>query len=88
MEHELITVVNNLRAKFDGIRTAELKRISRKVSAETYEIADAVTHCLVGVILHNLITPMQTSAPGETRKRLVESVDRLFVADLVTSGKE
>jgi len=80
-EQEVIPAINSLRAKCENIRIEELGRISNKVSAETYEVIEIVTRRIVRKILHNPIITMRTSECGESRRRLIESIHELFIAD-------
>lgn len=77
-EREILPEILTLREKCENIRTEELGKIKNKVSAEIYDAVDLVTRRIVRKILHNPTVTLRASESGETRKRLVESLNELF----------
>ena len=82
-ECEVIPVIVNLREKCENIRLGELKKISNRVNAETYEAIDLITRRIVRKILHNPTIIVRTSESGEVRNRLVESINDLFIKETI-----
>ena len=78
-EREVIPAIHSLRKKFENIRLNELRKINNKVSEETFEAIDLVTRRIVRKILHNPTIAMRTSESREVRKRLVKSINELFI---------
>ncbi|MDP2982090.1 MAG: glutamyl-tRNA reductase [Candidatus Latescibacter sp.] len=77
-EREILPEIRTLREKCENIRTEELGKIKNKVNAEIYDAVDLVTRRIVRKILHNPTVTLRASESGETRKRLVESLNALF----------
>ena len=62
----------------------ELNRIGNKISDETFEAIDLVTRRIVRKILHNPIITIRASESGKERERLLESINELFINELVS----
>lgn len=80
-EREVIPVIQNLHEKCENIRLEELEKIKNKVSSETLDAINLVTRRIVRKILHNPTITVRASKSGETRKRLLESINELFIKD-------
>ncbi|MBN1292242.1 MAG: glutamyl-tRNA reductase [Candidatus Latescibacteria bacterium] len=82
-EREVVPVLKVLRAKCEEIRRSELRKIDHKISTETCDIIELVTHRIVRKILHNPTVNMRMTKSGEMRSQLLESINRLFVSQVV-----
>ncbi|MFC1512411.1 glutamyl-tRNA reductase, partial [Candidatus Latescibacterota bacterium] len=87
-EREVIPVINNLRGKCEKIRQKELKNITNRVNAETYDTIDLVTRRIVRKILHNPTITLRASESGEMRNRFAKSIDELFLSDNISDCKK
>ena len=83
-EREVIPLLNDFRNKFENYRQTELEKIKNRVSPETYETVDLVTRRIVRKFLHSPTITLKDSEPDETRNRLLESINELFINDTVT----
>jgi len=82
-EREIIPAIHNLREKCENIRLNELKKINNRVTVETFKTIDLVTRRIVRKILHNPTITVRASESGEVRKRLIESINDLFINETI-----
>ena len=80
-EREVIPVIQNLHEKCENIRLEELEKIKNRVSSETYEAIDQITRRIVRKLLHNPTITVRATKSGDIRKRLLESINELFIKD-------
>jgi glutamyl-tRNA reductase len=83
-EQEVIPAIYNLRRKCEAIRQGELKRIDSRVNAETLQVVDIVTRRIIQKILHNPTVTMRAAWSVEKRKRLLKSIEELFINEPVS----
>ncbi|MFC1541945.1 glutamyl-tRNA reductase [Candidatus Latescibacterota bacterium] len=80
-EREVMPAIQNLHNKCEDIRADEIEKIKNRVSPETYAAIDRITKRIVKKILHKPTVTMRVSESGETRERLIESINELFIDD-------
>jgi glutamyl-tRNA reductase len=80
-EREVIPVIQGLYEKCETLRLEELGKIKNKVNPDTFEIIDLVTRRVVRKILHNPTVTIRLSESGETRTRLMETIQELFMKE-------
>ncbi len=80
-EREAIPVIQNLHEKFERVRLEELEKIKNRVNSETFEAIDLVTKRIINKILHNPTITVRASKSNAIRKRLLESINELFIKD-------
>ena len=78
---EVIPVINNLREKCENIRLEELLKIKNKTNSETYKTVDLITRRIVRKILHNPTITLKDAITHNEHKRLLESINELFIRD-------
>ncbi|MFC1541222.1 glutamyl-tRNA reductase [Candidatus Latescibacterota bacterium] len=84
-EREIVPAINKLRKKCEHIRVEELKKINHTVTEETFNTIDLVTRRIVRKILHNPTITVRSSESDEDRRRLIETINELFINEPVGS---
>ncbi len=82
-EQEVVPALRDLRAKCEEIRRSELRKIDGKISSETCDIVELVTHRIVSKILHNPTVNIRMTKSGEMRTQFIESINKLFIMESV-----
>lgn len=78
-EREVAPVIREMHDRCEAVRTSELERVRGRLDTETFDLLDLVTRRIVRKILHNPTMAMRSSESGDTRRRLLESVQELFI---------
>ncbi len=78
-EHEVAPIIRGLHERFETIRRREIDRVRNRLDPETLDSLDLVTRRIVRKILHQPAVAMRLSVRGDTRDRMMEAVQELFI---------
>jgi glutamyl-tRNA reductase len=75
---QVAPVVSALREQFELVRTAEVERLGRKLSADELAAVDAATKAVVAKLLHEPTVRVKDAAGSVRGERLAEALRELF----------